>query len=144
MSGGWRDSPPRAARHGPSSPPSACATRWTGASSTKTISSRSNPIRRAHPVSPATESSAAPSLDQRRRKPPPAFEALAVIAPRTPTFEYSSELLRWGGAEGNRTPDLFHAMEALYQLSYSPAKHGDPTSGPDDQKARCRPLEPAP
>ena len=21
---------------------------------------------------------------------------------------------------GNRTPDLFHAMEALYQLSYSP------------------------
>ena len=27
---------------------------------------------------------------------------------------------RCGGAEGNRTPDLFHAMEALYQLSYSP------------------------
>ncbi len=24
------------------------------------------------------------------------------------------------GAEGNRTPGLFHAMEALYQLSYSP------------------------
>ncbi len=24
------------------------------------------------------------------------------------------------GAKGNRTPDLFHAMEALYQLSYSP------------------------
>ena len=24
------------------------------------------------------------------------------------------------GAKENRTPDLFHAMEALYQLSYSP------------------------
>src|SRR5690606_16218369 len=28
---------------------------------------------------------------------------------------------RRSGAKGNRTPDLFHAMEALYQLSYSPA-----------------------
>jgi hypothetical protein len=27
---------------------------------------------------------------------------------------------RWGGAKGNRTPDLFIANEALYQLSYSP------------------------
>ena len=27
---------------------------------------------------------------------------------------------RGSGAEENRTPDLFHAMEALYQLSYSP------------------------
>ena len=27
------------------------------------------------------------------------------------------------GAEGNRTPGLFHAMEALYQLSYSPNKN---------------------
>ena len=26
----------------------------------------------------------------------------------------------WSGAKGNRTLDLFHAMEALYQLSYSP------------------------
>ena len=26
-----------------------------------------------------------------------------------------------GGAKGIRTPDLFHAMEALYQLSYGPA-----------------------
>lgn len=25
-----------------------------------------------------------------------------------------------GGAKGNRTPDLFIANEALYQLSYSP------------------------
>jgi hypothetical protein len=26
-----------------------------------------------------------------------------------------------GGATGIRTPDLLHAMQALYQLSYSPA-----------------------
>ncbi len=26
------------------------------------------------------------------------------------------------GAEGDRTPDLFHAMEALSQLSYSPVR----------------------
>src|SRR3546814_17661867 len=40
----------------------------------------------------------------------------------------SSDLARHGppcggpgrGAKENRTPDLFHAMEALYQLSYSP------------------------
>lgn len=28
--------------------------------------------------------------------------------------------VRSSGAKGNRTLDLFHAMEALYQLSYSP------------------------
>lgn len=28
--------------------------------------------------------------------------------------------LKNGGAEGNQTPDLFIANEALYQLSYSP------------------------
>ena len=28
-----------------------------------------------------------------------------------------------GGAEGNRTPDLVIANDALYQLSYSPASH---------------------
>jgi hypothetical protein len=32
-----------------------------------------------------------------------------------------------GGAEGNRTPDPFHAMEVLYQLSYSPAAADDDT-----------------
>ena len=26
------------------------------------------------------------------------------------------------GAEGNRTPDLLNAIEALYQLSYDPVK----------------------
>ena len=32
------------------------------------------------------------------------------------------------GAEGNRTPDPFHAMEVLYQLSYSPERVQDDTS----------------
>jgi hypothetical protein len=27
-----------------------------------------------------------------------------------------------GGAEGDRTPDLLHAMQALFQLSYSPMR----------------------
>ena len=31
---------------------------------------------------------------------------------------YLSDL---GGATGIRTPDLLHAMQALYQLSYSPS-----------------------
>ena len=31
-----------------------------------------------------------------------------------------SDLVLFCGAEGNRTPDPFHAMEVLYQLSYSP------------------------
>ena len=28
----------------------------------------------------------------------------------------------YGGAEGTRTPDPFHAMEVLYRLSYSPVR----------------------
>ena len=28
-----------------------------------------------------------------------------------------------GGAEGTRTPDFLHAMQALFQLSYSPECH---------------------
>ena len=32
------------------------------------------------------------------------------------------------GAVGNRTPDPFHAMEVLYQLSYSPERVEDDTS----------------
>ena len=29
----------------------------------------------------------------------------------------------FGGAKGNRTPDLLHAMQALSHLSYGPIKH---------------------
>jgi hypothetical protein len=33
-------------------------------------------------------------------------------------------LKRLGGAEGNRTPDLLNAIQALSQLSYGPAGLG--------------------
>jgi hypothetical protein len=32
-------------------------------------------------------------------------------------FLYNNKV---GGAKGSRTPDLLHAMQALYQLSYGP------------------------
>lgn len=39
----------------------------------------------------------------------------------------------FGGAEGNRTPDLCSAIAALSHLSYSPIRHGfsaeNPASG---------------
>jgi hypothetical protein len=35
-------------------------------------------------------------------------------------FQDRNRPLTWGGAKGSRTPDLLHAMQALYQLSYSP------------------------
>ena len=34
-----------------------------------------------------------------------------------------------GGAEGNRTPDLLIANEALYQLSYGPRRAADKVRG---------------
>ncbi len=40
---------------------------------------------------------------------------------RTMSERERSERESNGGAEGTRTPYLFHAMEALYQMSYSPA-----------------------
>ena len=33
------------------------------------------------------------------------------------------------GGEGARTPDLFHAMEALSQLSYTPVRRYRPCNG---------------
>ena len=30
--------------------------------------------------------------------------------------------MRFGGDKGSRTPDLLNAIQALYQLSYAPAK----------------------
>jgi hypothetical protein len=35
-----------------------------------------------------------------------------------------ADLRVWSGAEGNRTPGLLDATEALYQLSYSPKRCG--------------------
>ena len=61
---------------------------------------------------------------------------------------------RGSGAEGNRTPDPFHAMEVLYQLSYSP--EGRPRyqrrvatisaryARPPHDRARAAPLPDAP
>ena len=31
--------------------------------------------------------------------------------------------MNWSGAEGNRTPDLLNAIQALSQLSYGPASN---------------------
>jgi hypothetical protein len=33
-----------------------------------------------------------------------------------------------GGARRNRTADLLHAMQALYQLSYDPLNHSSPAA----------------
>src|SRR6478735_7780401 len=49
-----------------------------------------------------------------------ARECLLVPAMATPGFECSNPGLLGGGAAGNRTPDLFDANEARYQLRYSP------------------------
>jgi hypothetical protein len=50
----------------------------------------------------------------------------------------------WSGAEGNRTPDLLNAIQALSQLSYGP---GTSTNDPDFQtscvQAGLTGLEPA-
>ena len=44
----------------------------------------------------------------------------------------ASDLRKRGGAAGNRTPDLFDANEARYQLRYSPMAYGslrEPSEG---------------
>ena len=48
------------------------------------------------------------------------LQPTAVLASAAPLrgAESFSDL---GGAKGTRTPGLLHAMQALYQLSYSPA-----------------------
>ncbi len=51
----------------------------------------------------------------------------------TSRFEYGN----MGGAEGNRTPDLLDATEALYQLSYSPLR-GDSLAPPRRGQTRPR------
>ena len=37
--------------------------------------------------------------------------------------EPSGTVLKLGGGEGIRTPDPLHAMQVLYQLSYTPRSH---------------------
>ena len=45
---------------------------------------------------------------------------------------------RIGGAEGDRTPDLYNAIVALSQLSYGPAEMG--RQARRDVDCRCRPM----
>ena len=67
-----------------------------------------------------------------------------VNGPREPTkkvlsrdtVKTMSRLRTFGGARGIRTPDLFHAMEARYQLRHSPGA----LTG-EDQSRRSEPLE---
>ena len=42
-----------------------------------------------------------------------------------PLFAARGSIRDFGGAEGNRTPDLFDANEARYQLRYSPKRDKD-------------------
>ncbi len=48
----------------------------------------------------------------------------AVRGPETRSEDRWIRLLSWGGAEGNRTPDLLDANETRYQLRYSPEVRG--------------------
>jgi hypothetical protein len=43
----------------------------------------------------------------------------------------SADRRKQSGDRGNRTPDLFHAMEALYQLSYIPVRAAHSSIVPD-------------
>ena len=42
--------------------------------------------------------------------------------PADPRGVLDTGVSTFGGATGTRTPDLLHAMQALFQLSYSPAR----------------------
>ena len=45
----------------------------------------------------------------------------AVRGSESRVWQHVTGPLTWGGAEGNRTPDLLDANETRYQLRYSPA-----------------------
>ena len=45
----------------------------------------------------------------------------AVRGLESRVWQHVTWRLTWGGAEGNRTPDLLDANETRYQLRYSPA-----------------------
>jgi hypothetical protein len=53
-------------------------------------------------------------------EPAAALEGPATARPQRRGRTHPGEILRESGAEESRTPDLFIANEALYQLSYRP------------------------
>lgn len=55
-----------------------------------------------------------------RRQPLPAMRARSANRALAPAASDPNERKRGGGAEGNRTPDLVIANDALSQLSYCP------------------------
>jgi hypothetical protein len=74
------------------------------------MSAMTGHIRDRPPLSVVSE--VGPSVAERSPfKAPACSRSLCAITAR-----------RESGAKENRTPDLFHAMEALYQLSYSPVR----------------------
>jgi hypothetical protein len=80
------------------------------------MSAMTGHIRDRPPLSVVSE--VGPSVAERSPfKAPACSRSLCAITAR-----------RESGAKENRTPDLFHAMEALYQLSYSPNRRRDSTT----------------
>ena len=85
----------------------ATSTPWTSSPS----SSRSQPEQ---------DRDRTPSGDDRCRIRPRWWIPATPAGGAKRTKAWSCDQAFFRGAKGNRTPDLFHAMEALYQLSYSP------------------------
>ena len=52
----------------------------------------------------------------------------AAVRPSERLLSCSKNISDLGGAKEIRTPDLLHAMQALYQLSYSPGTAPTPIS----------------
>ncbi len=52
----------------------------------------------------------------------------AAVRPSGRLLSSSKNISDLGGAKEIRTPDLLHAMQALYQLSYSPGTAPTPIS----------------
>ena len=122
---------------------SRCTARWVMACSsiqsrTGLLSGPASPIR-----SGATRAGSAPRprLATRRRG---RHGARALVLQRRRGCEAHEEGRRGnGGAEGNRTPDLIIANDALSQLSYSPAPGGDMDNYSARGKGVARPILPA-
>ncbi len=95
--------------------------------SSSTTTTSSSPTSRPTPPWPSSPSTS-PAATRKRNRTPEKTRALPrEPCPETPANDVPR--LHKRGARGIRTPDLFHAMEARYQLRHSP-ESGDPR-GPD-------------